>query len=413
MKVLVLGGGGSVGMGLLYQLKDFGWQFSVVDPARPRHWQVHMEKLKGALLDWKEELYSLDALRARLMAEPFDAVVDLTPTMDKRRSLLLCDELRVPLVNGTMVDYKDDIHIAAYNFLDDRPHVTNCGHILASGMNPGALNAMAEEIIKVYEQPDAIVYWEYDDTKPHDGIYRGPSITWCPSESIAEINEDWNFEVIEEGCVLLHEDALDSDPEDYHKCGVPMSMLPIPEDVGPFLIGHEESVYMGWRHDTAAKFVYGFHPQNMKLIRAGGYKFKPHVLLCGDTKKLIGGDIVGVSCRYEDEWYGHYVTVQNTPDTPADTNVTCMLVASGIAASLLLISHKRVPVGAHLTHEINDFTQVFSSLVKVHEFSIIDGKAELTPIVPTLCPEPTPFLFVPPIAKTESLGQKKNPAPMQ
>jgi len=34
--------------------------------------------------------------------------------------LLLCDEMRVPLVNGTVVDYKDDIHIAAYNFLDDR-----------------------------------------------------------------------------------------------------------------------------------------------------------------------------------------------------------------------------------------------------------------------------------------------------
>jgi hypothetical protein len=123
------------------------------------------------------------------------------------------------------------------------------------------------------------------------------------------------------------------------------------------------------------------------------------VLLCGDTEKLIGGDIVGVSCRYDNDWYGHYVNVQNSADTPADTNVTCMLVASGIAASLLLISHKRVPIGAHLTHEINDFTQVFSSLVKVHEFSILNGKAEITTIVPTLCPEPTPFLFVPPVAK--------------
>ncbi len=136
MKCLVLGGGGAVGMGLLYQLKSFGWQASVVDPRRPKHWAYHQEKLKGTLLDWREQLLSLDDLRARLMAEDFDAVVDLTPTLDKRRSLLLCDELGVSLVNGTMVDYKDDIHIAAYNFLDDRPKASNCGHMLASGMNP-------------------------------------------------------------------------------------------------------------------------------------------------------------------------------------------------------------------------------------------------------------------------------------
>jgi hypothetical protein len=411
MKCLVLGGGGSVGVGLLYQLKSFGWQFSVVDPVRPKHWPVHVEKFGDSMLDWKEQPYSLDDLRARLTAEPFDAVVDLTPTMDKRKSLLLCDEMRVPLVNGTMVDYKEDIHIAAYNFLDDRPKVANCGHILASGMNPGALNAMAEEIIKVYEQPDAIVYWEYDDTRPHDGIYRGPSITWCPSESIAEINEDWNFEVLEEGCVLLHEDALDSHPENYHDSGVPMSMLPIPDGVGPFLIGHEESIYMGWRHDTAVKFVYGFDPENMRLIRAAGYSFKPHMLVCGDREKLIGSDIVGVSCRYDDEWYGHYCHVHNGHDTPADTNVTCMLVAAGVAASLLLIARKCVPVGAHLTHELNDFTRVFSSLVKVHEFEIVNGKAELTEIVPTLCPEPDPMMFVPPAVNLAAQSDRKSVAP--
>jgi hypothetical protein len=372
-----------------------GWQFSVVDPARPKHLAVHRQKLAGGLVDWKEERYSLADLRARLNSEHFDAVVDLTPTMDKRQSLLLCDELNVPLVNGTMVDYKDDIHIAAYNFLDSRPAVSRCGHIVASGMNPGAINAMAEEIINVHGQPDAIVYWEYDDARPADGIYRGPSITWCPSESAAEINEDWNFEVLEEGCVLLHEDALDCAPESYFECGVPLEMLPIPEGVGPFLIGHEESIYMGWRHDTAAKFVYGFHPDNMKLLRSSGYSYKPILLLCDEQEKLIGGDIVGVSCRYDNDWYGQYVMLPNSASTPADTNSTCQLVAAGVAASLILIADKQVPPGAHLTHEVPNFTRTFSSLVKIHEFEIVGGKAAPAKIVPSLLKGPSPAMYVP------------------
>ena len=124
--------------------------------------------------------------------------------------------------------------------------------------------------------------------------------------------------------------------------------------------------HMDWAGVAVIKKAYGIYKERGYRTRLLAAAYRHHM----HWSELIGGDIVGVSCRYEDEWYGHYVTVQNTPDTPADTNVTCMLVASGIAASLLLISHKRVPVGAHLTHEINDFTQVFSSLVKVHEYIV-------------------------------------------
>ena len=42
---------------------------------------------------------------------------------------------------------------------------------------------------------------------------------------------------------------------------------------------------------------------------------------------------------------------------------------------------------------------------------LINGKAALTTIVPTLCPEPTPFLFVPPVAKPAALDDAKTTAP--
>jgi homospermidine synthase len=388
MKCLVIGGGGAVGVSLLHLFKALGWKAAVVDPRRPKHWPVHDEALRGALEGWTERQYTLDDLHARLRAETFDAVIDLAPTFDKRKTVTLCDELGVSLINSTMVDWREDIHIAAYNFLDNRPQAVRRPHIVASGMNPGALNAMAEDIIRQTEQPDAIVYWEYDDTMPACGHFRGPSITWCPSESVAEITEDWNFEVLEEGTVLLHEDAMDWPLQGLGKAGVPMDLVPVPQLAEGFLIGHEECIYMGWRHDTAAKFVYGFHPENMRLIRAAGYGVKPELLLRTGQEELIGRDIVGVACRFEDEWRGQYCLLENSPAIPPDTNATCALVAAGVAAAAMVLADGEPKPGVYLTHELKDYLRAFRTLAHVHEYELIDGASRriLPPAVPASPP---------------------------
>jgi len=137
MKCLIIGGGGAVGVSLLYLFKAMGWQATIVDPVRPKHWSAHEEALRGTVEGWTEQPYSLEHLHARLKREQFDAVIDLAPTFDKRKSVTLCDEAGVSLINSTMVDWREDIHIAAYNFLDNRPQAARRPHIVASGMNPG------------------------------------------------------------------------------------------------------------------------------------------------------------------------------------------------------------------------------------------------------------------------------------
>jgi hypothetical protein len=378
VKCLLIGGGGPVGTAAIYLMKKLGWTVYVADPHRPPHQDFHKHHLDGTITHWAAEQYTLDHLRARLAAEQFDLVIDLTPTLDKRQSLLICDEVGVSLVNSTMVDYKDDIHIAAFNFLCERPIAKHRPHIVASGMNPGAVNAMAEEIIRKYEQPDAICYWEYDGTLPHDGVIPGPFTTWSQGESGDEICEDWTFEVIEEGTVLMHEDALSWHAQDFKNCGVPAGALNIPDDADPFLIGHEECIYMGWRHDTAVKFVYGFHPRNMRLMRASGYGWKPHVLVNEQQRPLVGRDIVGVACRYDDDdsWVGQYCELANSPYIPADTNATCILVAAGVIASGLHLTRTHVEPGVHLTHELPGWIKAFRSLVDVHSYSIDGNNVE-------------------------------------
>jgi len=374
MRCLVIGGGGPVGIGLLYLFRELGWRAFVVDPKQPKHMAHHKQSLAGTLLDWDTQPCGLDTLELYLEAQSFDAVVDLSPKMDKSRSITVCDRRGISLVNSTMVDSVEDIHVAAYNFLGSRPDAKRRPHIVASGMNPGAINAMAEDIIRKHGRPDAICYWEYDDTAPADGVFRRPGITWCPGESSDEIDEDWTFEILEEGTILMHEDALSWHPQSYRCCGAPVDCLPIPTGSEAFLIGHEECVYMGWRHDTACKFIYGFHPDNMKLMREASYGFEPELLLCKPEAVLCGRDIVGVSCQYSDNWVGQYCTLDNAPDTPVDTNATCLLVASGVAAALQLLQHNGVEPGVHLTHELNGFMPAFRSLAQVHEFLIAGGQ---------------------------------------
>ncbi|MEI6235127.1 MAG: hypothetical protein WCT04_18880 [Planctomycetota bacterium] len=373
MRCLIVGGGGPVGISLLYILKNLGWSAAVVDPRRPMDYAAHQKALGSALEKWTIQHYSMGDFQHRVSAEKFDAVIDLTPTLDKRATMTYCDNLGIPLVNSTMVDYKDDIHIAAFNFICERPHVVNQAHVAASGMNPGALNAMAEEIIQTQldgEAPDEIVYWEYDDTIPANGKFPGPSTTWCPGESGAELTEDWTFEVLEEGSVLLHEDALSWTPQSYRGIGVPFKKLPIPADGDAFLCGHEECLYMGWRHDTAVKFIYGFHAENMKLIRGGGYNQSPELLIREPEMELHGTDYVGVAVRDGDTWYGQYCTFSNSPELPTDTNATCWLVASGMAASVLALAKTKTKPGVYLTHEMPGWMEAFRSLIKVHEYTV-------------------------------------------
>lgn len=369
-----------MGTAVLYLLKKLGWTACVADPQRPPHQSYHKTHLNGTLEEWSTKRYTLNDLRKKLTAEQFDLVIDLTPTLDKRESILICDEMGVSLINSTMVDFKDDIHIAAANFVMDRPVATRCAHMVASGMNPGAVNAMAEEIIAAYDQPDAICYWEYDDSIACDGKWAGPSTTWSQGEAGDEMTEDWTFEVIEEGTVVLHEDAMSWHPQTLQSCGAPVKQLGIPANADAMLIGHEECVYMGWRHDTAVKFVYGFHPENMKLIRAAGYGWRPHLLVHQDKRPLVGRDIVGVACRYidDDSWVGCYCELDNTPDIPPDTNATCLLVASGVIASALHLAKGKTKPGVYLTHEVPGWMKAFRSLVKVKTYEIDGDEVAMT-----------------------------------
>lgn len=382
MRCLLLGGAGPVGTAVLYLMKRLGWTAYVIDPARPKHQNYHAQHLEGTIERWDESLCTLDSLRDLLSSESFDLVIDLIPPLDKLLSVALCDEFGVSLVNSTMVDDQAECHIAAFDLIAERPSAVRRPHIVATGMNPGALNAMAEEIIREHDVPDAIVYWEYDDTLLHDGSLPGPSTTWSQGESGDEIIEDWCFEVIEEGTILLHEDAISWKPQDYREAGVAMEAFGIPEGSEAFLIGHEECVYMGWRHDTAVKFIYGFHQKNMNLMREAGYGWKPHVLVQDPEEPLIGRDIVGVACRYDedDSWVGAFCDLSNSPAVPADTNATCILVAAGIVASGLVLKEGNLKPGVHLTHELGDgWMDAFRSLVDVYYYELDSGKLEDPP----------------------------------
>ncbi len=371
MKCLVLGGGGTVGIALLYLLKKIGWTACVVDPKKPAHYTTHEKRLKETLLDWVEEAYTFEQLDARLNTDSFDAVIDLAPSLDKPAVLALCDRHGVSLVNATIAASGASVPAMARDFLNRRPALNSRPHIVAAGMNPGAVNAFAEEIIQAsQEQPTEIIYWEYDDTTPHHGSFNKPSITWCPRESVQEIDDDPAFEVLKKDKILLLATPLQYEAQDYRSCGAPLDQLRVPSDGEALLIGHEECVFMGWRHDTACKFIYGFHPENMALMRKARGNLKFNLLRQAKDAPLRGGDVVGVSCRFNGLWRGAYCHLDNTSATPLDSNATSILVASGIAAGMILLKNNQVAPGVHLTHELEDYVPAFRSLLPVYDYEM-------------------------------------------
>ena len=50
MKCLIIGGGGPVGISLLYIFKKLGWSAAVVDPRRPMNYAAHQKALHRALV---------------------------------------------------------------------------------------------------------------------------------------------------------------------------------------------------------------------------------------------------------------------------------------------------------------------------------------------------------------------------
>ena len=129
------------------------------------------------------------------------------------------------------------------------------------------------------------------------------------------------------------------------------------------LIGHEECIYMGWRHDTAVKFVYGFHPQNMRLIREAGYGWKPYLLRQEEKRPW----------RARHRWrrlplprrrlLGRILTAawKTRPKSPRHER-DLLLVAAGVVASAVLLADGKVPPGVHLTHEVPGWMDAFRSL---------------------------------------------------
>jgi len=377
MRVLILGGCGAVGLSLLYQLQALGHTAVVVDGRKPYHREEHEAALKGTVEEWVWDNIDLQGLEDRLAEDDgFDVLVDLTPSLDKRRVLLCGDVAGVPVVNASMVSETDDCHIEAAAFMDHRPRASNHPHVAAAGMNPGAVQAMVAEIIGE-DEPEEIVVWEYDDTMPKGG-FKGPSITWSPNESGAEVTRDWTFAAIARNRLDLIKDPLASPLYPFKAVGVPMGEVPIPADAEGQLIGHEECIYLAWEYDCPARFIYGFKPENMDLIVDGGHGANPELMLRSRKEELIGRDIVGVAVRIGGKWRGQYCELKNSAEMPLDSNATCYLAAAGVMAALLILDSAPPKPGVYLIHELPDYLDAFREIADVQEYEA--GAASRAPV---------------------------------
>ena len=247
-------------------------------------------------------------------------------------------------------------------------------------MNPGAVNAMAEEIIASYEQPDAICYWEYDDDPALDGVLPGPSTTWSQGESGDEIIEDWTFEVIEEGTVLLHEDALELAPAEFR---ILRRARRGPEHSRRRrrLADRPRGVHL---HGLAAR-----HGRQVRLrlppeehgVDAGGrLRLAARICWCrttGGPGRAATSSASPAATTTTTLGSATLLRIEQLARVPADTNATCLLVAAGIVASGLHLEKAKVKPGVYLTHELSGLDEGLSCPVAVHSYESNGDEVEL------------------------------------
>jgi hypothetical protein len=286
-------------------------------------------------------------------------VVDLVPESDKYKNLSRCDERGIHYVNATVCTDTGDNLSDSEQFMWWPFGKLTTAHIVSSGMNPGAVNAMAASIVKTYGFPKEIIIWEYDDTGSTIGT-KWPAITWCKNEAFLEICQDWAFEVISRGEMRVFAGPQRAKRRLLSAEQIPWQLLKIPEHADALLLGHEECIQMGWRWNCACKFLYALHPDNMAYWSKLWNSDELSLLMKRQYDPLTGSDTVGVSLKYESSIEHAWVQKSNSDaDIPIDSNATCWLVAAGIAASVRALLAGNLEAGVFTPDQVDGWTRYF------------------------------------------------------
>lgn len=309
-------------------------------------------------------------LEQLLRAQRIDQVIDLgdldTLAMSKLCASVGADYLSASVLRSDVPPGSDEslTMIGARALLPEyRPDVGGASHLLATGMNPGIVNALVTvgleelgrrvgadptvEALDVY----AIHVTEQDTTTAVDPIHGDVfPMSWSPRDALDEMLEPSAMYVSRGRIATLPHRS----PERLYRvrCGE--------REISGMVVPHEEIVTIGARYPTVeSSFVYAVPAASMAALRARPERrpedwelyrlYPPH-----HPAPLVGSDRVGVliaSRRHGELWVGYDTKV--TDGERFGTNGTLLQAATGVLAGWSMLGSVS---GFHIVDDLDVHT---------------------------------------------------------
>lgn len=327
------------------------------------HYFLSFPQLKEKLIFHEFNLRDTDQFTAHLKSTKTNVVIDLS-WADTIEMIQCCDQLGVSYVNtaleNTMIDENEELYegfglIERIRQLEKHKNsFSNSTAIIGSGMNPGAVQWMALELLNsdsIDDKPIGCYIVEQDSSFYKNRQLAEENViytTWAPECFLDEAILGFPMFMKHRNPLFFYEKVYDLEFKvnlgNIHFYGC--------------LMAHEEVYTLCKLFDMEGGFIYKVNDHTTNVIRTHIddvdklWDFKMKVLDPRDAP-LDGEDLVGVLLVYSNkERYMYNVMSNEVIFSKYKTNATYFQVACGVYAALSVLLLDSLPKGAYYVDEL-------------------------------------------------------------
>jgi homospermidine synthase len=326
------------------------------------YYQKLLPHLFDKLVILEIDLKDSSQFSQHLIASQTQIVLDVS-WADTVEMLDCCNKLGVHYINTALENTMIDEHEDDYEgfplieririFEKNKPTYSNMTGIVCSGMNPGVVQWMALELMKMHpkEIPLACYIVEDDNSFFQDkSLAKKNEIytTWSPECFLDEAIMSYPMFMQNHTPIFLHEDVYALDfkvtlgPKVFYGCLMP----------------HEEVYTLCQLFDFESGFIYKVNDHTTDVIRENLgnvddiWKFNLKVLNPAESP-LDGEDLIGVLLVFKDKEVYMYNTLSNKAIFDQyQTNATYFQVACGLYSALATLLLDQLPKGVFYVDEL-------------------------------------------------------------
>lgn len=326
------------------------------------YYQKLFPNLSGQFTILNFDLSNIPLFTKHLKSTKTNLVIDVS-WADTAEMLACCNACGASYVNtaleNTMIDDNEDEYYGfplierCYMFEEQKDLFKNTKAIIGSGMNPGVVQWMAVELMKLHPNKKARACYivEHDNSFLQDSKLAKENelyITWSPECYLDEAIMSYPMFMSQYNPLFLYEDVY----------AVEFKVTLGKKEFYGCLMPHEEVYTLGSLFDFESGFIYKVNDHTTNLMRdhlddVDAIWDLPLNVLDPSVQPLTGEDLVGVLLVFDDkEVYMYNVQSNKEIYEKFQTNATYFQVACGIYSGIASLLLDNLPNGVYYVDEL-------------------------------------------------------------